>query len=187
MLVSLGALGGVLVVLAAMAVGSQMAIVPSMGQTVWAEIKWPYPTVPWEASRAFTCTGAACGGAATLLVQAKIGFCNCATGVADDEELERVGELLLLGTGATPMKPGRPIAVGTMKGRSRPYALNGARAVVAPSGPLSALLIAYNDRCDVVVATALSGAASATDLEPVVLGFLGSDIIMRWVELKLGL
>ena len=38
-----------------------------------------------------------CGTAVTLYVRAKIGFCNCTTGVADDPELERIGDFELLG------------------------------------------------------------------------------------------
>ena len=87
----------------------------------------------------------------TLYVRAKIGFCNCATGVADDAELERIGDLDLLGVKAAAQGDGHPIAVASMKGRSRAYAL----AATDNQPGKSALSIGYNDRCDAIVATAV--------------------------------
>ena len=33
----------------------------------------------------------------TLYLRAKVGFCNCTTGIAEDEEIDRVGDLSLVG------------------------------------------------------------------------------------------
>ena len=37
-----------------------------------------------------------CGAEIKLYLRAKLGFCNCTTGVSDDAELDRVGDLELL-------------------------------------------------------------------------------------------
>jgi hypothetical protein len=76
--------------------------------------------------------------------------------------------------------PGREIAVAWMKGRSRPYDVVG-----RPNG--STLAVAFNDRCDVIVATAVVPSGSAIQVEPAVLAFLNSDTVLRWAEKALGL
>ena len=62
-----------------------------------------------------------CGTEVTVYVRAKIGFCNCTTGVSDDEELDRISDYDLLGNKLAALGPGRPIAVAWMKGRSRAF------------------------------------------------------------------
>jgi hypothetical protein len=41
-----------------------------------------------------------------LYLQAKIGFCRCATGVSDDDEIDRVGDVELIGPDYKPLAPG---------------------------------------------------------------------------------
>ena len=94
-------------------------------QAGWTEIKWPFAPDLWSVGRAFRCTPAACKGEVVLFVRAKIGFCNCTTGVADDAELERLADLDLFGGRHAADGPGRPIAVASMRGRSRTYAIAG--------------------------------------------------------------
>jgi hypothetical protein len=116
-------------------------------------------------------------------VRAKIGFCNCTTGVADDAELERIGDLELLGVKAAAQGDGHPIAVAYMKGRSRAYAL-----AATDKGPgKSALSIGYNERCDAIVATAVVQHDRPGDVESGVLTFLSGPTVMRWIEGTLGL
>src|SRR5947199_7919293 len=62
----------------------------------WREIAWPFPRDGWPAGRAFRCAPALCGEAVELYVRPKIGFCNCDSGVADDEEVDRVADLDLI-------------------------------------------------------------------------------------------
>src|SRR3954468_4616721 len=75
----------------------------------WTEAKWPFPIDQWGTGRAFTCKGAGCGREVTLYLRAKLGFCNWTTGVADDEELERVSALDLAGTQRAAVGDGQPI------------------------------------------------------------------------------
>ena len=58
----------------------------------------------WGKGKAFHCKAADCGTEVSLYVRAKIGFCNCTTGVADDEELERLSDFDLMGSGTA--RPG---------------------------------------------------------------------------------
>ena len=147
---------------------------------VWTEIKWPFPLDQWGTGRAFRCRSADCGADMELYLRAKLGFCNCTTGVADDAELDRVGDLELLSSTFKALGDGRPVSVGSMKGRSRPY-----RVARPYSSPRTALAIAFNDKCDVVVATVVTDDVAAA--EPAALGFLNGDLVLRWAEKELGL
>jgi hypothetical protein len=103
---------------------------------------------------------------------------DCATGVADDGDLEQMGDLAL-DWQATPIGAGREIIVGPMRGRSRAYRVEGNRN--------AALSLAFNQRCDMVAATALVGPGASASLEPAVLAFLNSDRMLKWAEIALGL
>src|SRR5499427_9086919 len=63
----------------------------------WTEFKWPFPIDQWGIGRAFVCKPAECGVEVNVYLRPKIGFCKCATGVDDDDELERVGDNALIG------------------------------------------------------------------------------------------
>jgi len=149
---------------------------------VWTEVKWPFPIDQWGTGKAFHCDASDCGTEADVYLRPKIGFCNCKTGVADDQELERVADLDLFGEQRTAVAPGRPIAVRWMKGRSRAYSFSGFLTKGA-----STLTIAFNDRCDVIVATVVAGDNHPAKLEPIALEFLNGDTVVRWAEAALGL
>src|SRR5262249_37490109 len=149
---------------------------------VWTEIAWPFPMDQWGKGKAFRCKASDCGTDVELYLRAKIGFCNCATGVSDDEELDRISDYDLLGNKLKAQTPGREIKVAWMKGRSRPFAIDGA----PPSGR-SALSVGFNDRCDAIVATVVHGDEGPAAIEPVVLEFLNSKTVISWAEITLGL
>jgi len=146
----------------------------------WSEVKWPFPLDQWGVGRAFRCEAAECGADISLYLRAKLGFCNCATGVSDDAELDRVGDLKLLSAKFNGLRDGRAITVGWMQGRSRPY-----QVAMRYGSPRTALAIAFNDKCDVVVATVVAGDVAAA--ERAALGFLNGDLVLRWAEKELGL
>jgi hypothetical protein len=145
---------------------------------VWTETDWPFGMDPWGKGKAFRCKAEDCGGDIKLYVRAKLGFCNCATGVADDGDLEQMGDLALIGK-ATPVAAGREIIVGPMRGRSRPYRIEGNDG--------AALSLAFNQRCDMVAATALTGPGAPASVEPAVMAFLNSERMLKWAEIALGL
>jgi len=148
---------------------------PAELRPAWTEFKWPFPIDQWGIGRAFACKPAECGVEVNVYLRPKIGFCKCATGVNDDDELARVGDNALLGANTVALAPGRVVEVAWMQGRSRAY-----RVSVPTRGQV--LSIGFNDRCDVIVVLATLGAGDRDVLEPVVLAFLNSERVMRWVK-----
>jgi len=151
-------------------------------RAVWNEVKWPFPLDQWGTGRAFQCRAGDCGTEVNLYLRPKLGFCNCATGVSDDAELDRVGDLELLSPTFDGLRDGQPITVGWMKGRSRPY-----HVTISYASPRTALAIAFNDKCDVVVATVVADKTRIPAAEVAALEFLNGDLVLRWAERELGL
>jgi len=149
---------------------------------IWTEVTWPFPMDQWGKGKAFRCKAADCGGEVMVYVRAKIGFCNCTTGVADDEELDRISDYELLGSKISALAPGQPIKVAWMKGISRAFAVAGDN-----SSNRTALSIGFNDRCDAIVATAVVDQVRPSTIEPAVLELLNSRTVIRWAEVTLGL
>jgi hypothetical protein len=89
----------------------------------WREIAWPFPRDGWPAGRAFRCDAELCGGEVELYVRPKIGFCNCDSGVADDDEVDRVADLDLISEKFVALEPGNVVEVAGMSGRIRNYSL----------------------------------------------------------------
>ncbi len=150
------------------------------GTPVFTETKWPFPMDQWGLGTAYRCSAEDCGTEVNVYIRAKIGFCNCQTGVSDDAELERVGDIELFGTQFSAPGDGHEIKVAWMKGRSRPYDVPG-------RAPGATLAIAFNDRCDVIVATAVVPDGPAARVEAAVLAFLNRDTVVHWAETVLGL
>jgi hypothetical protein len=152
------------------------------GRAVWTEVKWPFLLDQWGTGRAFRCRAADCGHELNIYLRPKLGFCNCTTGVADDAELDRVGDLELLSDKFAGLADGRAIKVHWMSGRSRPY-----QVAIPYASPRTALAIAFNDKCDVVVATVVADRARLPAAEGVALDFLNGEVVLRWAERELGL
>ena len=149
---------------------------------VWTEARWPFPMDPWGKGKAFQCKAADCGSDVQLYVRAKLGFCNCVTGIADDTDLEQMGDLALIGGQAEPLGAGRQITVGSMNGRTRAYSVRGTQSRIG-----SAISLAFNQRCDMVAALVLLQHGAPTSMEPAVLAFLNSETVLKWTENTLGL
>jgi len=172
----LAGIGGFAVFLAAKAPAVGLS---SRDRPSWTEGTWPFPIDQWGQGWAFQCKAADCGIDLNLYLRPKIGFCNCQTGVADDEELDRVSDIDLVGSKGSALGPGRPITVHWMKGRSRFYAVSARSAKTV-------LSLAFNNRCDVIVATVVAGDEPVAQ-EQAVLEFLNGDLMQRWAEAVLGL
>ena len=151
------------------------------GQAQWTEVAWPYPLDPWEAGRAFSCPASLCGHEVHLALRPKIGFCNCTTGVADDEEVDRVSDLPVLSDRYAPDGAGWPIGVGPMVGRARRYTV-----LEFANRKRFAIAVAASRRCDVVVALMDSDGPLSPDIERAGLTFLGSAPLLDWVGRRLG-
>ena len=148
---------------------------------VWTEVAWPFPADPWGSGRASRCTASHCGSEITVYLRAKAGLCDCTTGVADDEHLDRVGDVDLVGRESVARGPGEPVTVHRMSGRRRAYTVRDRGAAT------SVLSVAFNDRCDLVVATAAIGSETGLPEERTLLDFLNGDVVLRWAERTLGL
>jgi hypothetical protein len=149
---------------------------------VWTEVQWPFPMDQWGKGKAFQCKPADCGTEVKIYLRAKLGSCNCTTGVADDEELDRMSDFDLVGGEVSPLGAGRAITIAWMKGRSRAYTL----AARNPPGK-TAISVAFNDRCDMVVATIVLLHDRPAMIEPGVIEFLNGNTVLRWAEVTLGL
>ncbi len=141
----------------------------------WREIAWPFPRDGWPAGRAFRCGVSLCGEAVEVYVRPKIGFCNCDTGVADDEEVDRVADLDLMSARFAALAPGQAIQIADMPGRSRSYDL-----LMSDGSTHTAVGIAVARRCDLLVAVA-QGKGPASGVQRVALDFLGSETLARWM------
>lgn len=179
---ALAAGAAVLLARDAVTVGVRQTPVTKPAPTAWTEVKWPFPLDQWGTGKAFQCRAADCGSEISLYIRPKLGFCNCATGVSDDAELDRVGDLELYSDKFKGLADGRFITVGWMKGRSRPYQVD-----MRYGAPRTALSIAFNDKCDVIVAVVAAEREHLAAADRAALDFLNSDRVLRWAEAELGL
>jgi len=165
------------------AVGAYQLVRPALdrgagtGNMQWQEIAWPFPRDGWPAGRAFRCES--CGGI-ELYVRPKIGFCNCTTGVADDDEVDRVTDLDLISERFAPAHAGEVVRVADLAGRSRFYDLR-----MADGADHAAIGIALSHRCDLLVAVA-QGRAEQGALQRIALGYLASRELHGWMLASLG-
>ena len=169
------------VALAALAAAPASAgTLQASGTSPFRETTWPFLIDQWGGGRAFRCDP--CGAQLMLYVRAKVGFCNCTTGVSDDLEIDRVADFDLFPGRITPLAPGEPEKIAWMKGRTRPFAVDG-----SPTAPHYLLTIALANKCDGVIATVASAQPISSDAAQVVLEQLASPAVLSWVEATTGL
>ena len=142
----------------------------------WHEIAWPFPRDGWPAGRAFRCDADACGSEVELYVRPKIGFCNCDTGVADDDEVDRVADLDLMSQRFVPQQAGKVIRISDMTGRARSYDLK-----MTDGSDHTAIGFALSHRCDLMVAVA-QGEGNAEDVRRVAVEFLETGDMTHWMS-----
>ena len=141
----------------------------------WREIAWPFARDGWPSGRAFRCDTKACGEAVEIYVWPKIGFCNCDSGVVDDDEVDRVADLDLISERFVPVEAGHPIQLAEMRGRLRAYELS-----MGDRSRRVAVGIAVSRRCDLLVAVA-QGNGTASGVRGLALKFLSSNDMTRWM------
>jgi hypothetical protein len=171
---------GVLTLSALSGVGAYQLVRPALdrGHARWQEIAWNFPRDGWPAGRAFRCDS--CGEGVELYVRPKIGFCNCDTGVADDDEVDRVADLDLISARFAPKERGKVVRLADMAGRARLYDL-----WMSDGSHHAAIGIALSHRCDLLVAVA-QGRATAEELQRAALEYLASSEIHHWMLASLG-
>jgi len=151
----------------------------SAQRVAWSAEAWPFPIDQWGTGQAFGCSG--CEAGLHLYLRPKIGFCRCATGVSDDDEIDRVGDTELLGSDYTPLAPGHAVEAGVLKGRARLFTVKRAFRSSLP-----VLTIALANKCDAVVATLVSDADLSALQEQQAVDFLRSETVQRWAEMNTG-
>jgi hypothetical protein len=166
------ALGALSSVVAAAPLGQTPAGEP--GEPQWREIAWPFPRDGWPAGRAFRCEEVACAGV-ELYVRPKLGFCNCDSGVADDDEVDRVADIDLISPRFAPREAGSAIKIADMPGRLRSYNL-----AMGDGAHHTAVGIAVSHRCDLLVAVA-QGAAAPPEVGRAAIEFLETANMKRWM------
>jgi hypothetical protein len=173
-IVRLGAVAGWLALGTAALSAQDIQISPATSS--WSGQKWPFLIDQWGTGQAFDCAAERCGHELHLYLRAKIGFCRCATGVSDDDEIERVADLDLIGLDYKPLASGHPVSAGIMTGRARLF------AVARPMQPaLPVLTIALSNKCNAIVATVVAETVEAQALD-----FLRGPAIQQWVESQQG-
>jgi hypothetical protein len=160
---------------------SGRAVTSGAPHAVWREVQWPFRLDEWGIGRAYRCAPADCGTEINLYLRAKVGFCNCATGVSDDADLDRVSDLELFSEEFVGVTDGRPVSVGRLNGRSRLYHVD-----IPYAGARAMWEIGFNDKCDVAVATVLADPDRLGEAEGLALDFLSSDPVQRWAAAELG-
>jgi hypothetical protein len=165
----------------ALIIGAACISAQDLAKAGTAEEKWPFPVDQWGTGQAFGCAAERCGRQLHLYLRAKIGFCRCATGVSDDDEIERVGDLELIGPDYQALASGHPVSAGIMTGRARLYAV--ARPL---QSALPVLTIALANKCDAIVATVTTESEAPSIAEDQALDFLRSAAVQLWVEAQGG-
>jgi hypothetical protein len=181
---ALGIAAAVLIAKDAVTVGIGLRSSPPFhaAQPMFVEIKWPFPRDMWGDGRAFRCAAADCGVEVTLYLRPKIGFCNCDTGVADEAELDRVADLELFSPKFVGLTDGGDIRVGWMRGLSRVYQVDIAYDRIRPI-----MAMAFNQNCDVMVATVVAPLDHLPSAERHALAFLNGEPILKWARAQFGI
>lgn len=144
----------------------------------WQPAAWPFPRDAWPEGRAYHCPAARCGSDIEVYIRPKVGFCNCTSGVADDDEVDRVGDLDLISPRFAPSGPGRKVQVADLAGRSRSYAVQMTDGAQRP-----ATAIALSRQCDLIVA--LVTGAPETERGKAAVAMLLADAVSTWVRDRL--
>jgi hypothetical protein len=141
----------------------------------WEEIAWPFPRDAWPAGKAYRCRDCDL----EVYIRAKLGFCNCTTGVTDDAEVDAVSDVDMISQEFDAPAPGEMVEAAGLRGRARGY------AVRMPDGTARAAVgFALSSKCDLLVAAGLGRDAA----DPArVAALLGSPPVAAWIAGSLGL
>lgn len=102
---------------------------------VWREAAWDLPLDNWGQGRVWR-ADTSDSGEIRLFARTKTGFCNCFSGIADDTEIDRIGDVDLHGDNFSPSALGVPHQLAIFRdgsGCSRPLASGEGRATFFPS------------------------------------------------------
>lgn len=161
--------------------GQRPAGAGSAHGTEWQEVAWPFARDAWPPGRAYRCDAAACGQALVVTIRPKLGFCNCATGVSGDSEVDAVSDVDMLSEDFVPVQDGERLVVGDLVGRLRTYTLN------MPDGrKLAAAGMALSKRCDVIAAAVLGERSGSKAALESITRLIDSPLVAAWLRGQLG-
>jgi hypothetical protein len=143
----------------------------------WSAVNWPFPVDAWPEGRAFHCGRDQCGMEVDFYIRPKIGFCDCYRGVSDDDEIDRVGDLVVLSERYAPLAPGTVVKLGNIQGRARHFAV-----YVPGQTKRYAIGIALSRQCDAIVATVVGDSPLSGRAEESAFKLLNSQEIRHWIE-----
>jgi hypothetical protein len=141
--------------------------------TGWRRIGWPFPRDAFPAGRAWRRDNT------EVYVRPKVGFCaNCATGVVEDSEVDRVSDVDLLDTRFVPVAAGKRIHITDLSGRARLYRIKKDGRDRLAQG------IAVSYKCDLIVAVAI-GPVDDEAVAKQVRRFLETNTVQGWLNAQL--
>jgi len=160
-------------------VGAALAALAARAQApiAWTEVAWPFLRDGWPNGRAFECAGGACGAKLLLTARVKNGFCDCSRGVADDDEIDRVGDVSLLTDQFKPLATSEAVPLAGMAGRTRLYE-------TLDRGHRQVLSLAGGRDCNAFVAMALGGEAFPEGGAKAAAEFINTPAFSKWVAMK---
>jgi hypothetical protein len=164
-----------LVLLAGLGVAGAVTGATMSRQDQWQEIAWPFPRDAWPSGRAFA------GHGVQVYIRPKLGFCNCATGVSGDAEVDAVTDLDMMADDFTPNQPGEWVKIAGMAGRTRSYTLK-----KSDGTQIQATGTAISRRCDVVVAASQGPKAATTKAQRAIADLIATPRIIDWLNTLLG-
>jgi len=163
-------------ILAASAVAAHRGIrsVPGNAVSAWSESPWNMPLDNWGEGRAWHAT-APDGADLRLFARTKSGFCNCYSGVANDDEIDRIGDVDLHGDDFTPVAAGTETSIGALAGRKQLFRTRGRWT----SGRYVLSIVAATD-CKAIVATIVSNETISSDAEATAVALLTGEEFRQW-------
>mgnify|MGYP003334077767 CR=1 FL=1 len=145
----------------------------------FSEIAWKMGVDQWGPGRAYVCDAEHCGAEVRLYARTKSGFCNCYKGVADDTEIDRIGDVDIHGEDFSPLADGRVTALGELAGRQRNFL---AWRHNAPKQHVLAIVVAED--CKAVVATLVARDAISEATEQAARAALTGESFRRWAAAR---
>ena len=142
----------------------------------WTEAPWQIPLDNWGRGKAWV-SRTADGAEMRLFARTKTGFCNCFSGIANDDEIDRIGDVDLHGEDFAPVAPGTTASVGELSGRKRLFRTSGGWT----GGRYVLSIVAASD-CKAVVATIVSSEPVPPEAEAAAIALLSAEPFRRWAE-----
>ncbi len=164
---------------AAVALCAASGVARAQEAVSWKEVQWPFLRDAWPNGRAFECVGAGCGSGLSLYARVKNGFCDCTRGVADDDEIDRVGDVELVAMYFKPLEPSSPRDLAGMAGRTRLYEAPGfsTKRVISLAGGRD---------CNAFVAMVVGGTNLPANSADLAAAFINTPAFSQWIARKQG-